>query len=144
MKLILKLFIFIFLLFWLTYISNVNAEEWDVVVVTSERIPWAECDAITADTSDWTVLTWRYKCTIGKWFSSITMMMWKIVKYFTFIAWLGGVLFIVLNGILYSMSWMEPAMKDDAKKRITGTILGLILLLISWVILKLVAPWVYV
>jgi hypothetical protein len=66
-----------------------------------------------------------------------------MIKYFTFIAGIGGVLFLVVNGIMYSMGWMDAWMKDEAKKRIWKTLSGLIVLLLSWVILNLVAPWIY-
>ena len=82
-------------------------------------------------------------CSVPRWFWAITKMMWEIIKYFTFIAWLGAVLFIVINGILYSMSGMDDSMKTKAKERITKTLMWLILLLLSWVILNIIAPWIY-
>ena len=69
--------------------------------------------------------------------------MWGIIKWFTYIAAIGAVLFIVINGIMYSMSGIDQSMKDEAKKRITKTLLWLVVLLLSWVILNLVAPWIY-
>lgn len=112
---------------WINYVSNTYAEEkcddkkWITVIVT-EKIPWACC-------GDWytngTWATTMYKCTVQKWFKSIMLMMWKIIKYFTFLASLWGVLFIIVNGIMYSMWWAEASLKDEAKKRIAGTLVWL-------------------
>jgi magnesium-transporting ATPase (P-type) len=79
-----------------------------------------------------------YKCTIEPGFWSVQKMLAWIIKYFTFLAWIGWVLFLVINGIMYSM-WD----KEEAKKRIIKTLTGLIILFSSWVILNLVAPWIY-
>lgn len=141
----------------ISYISNTyaawdNAKSWNTVnVIVSEQIPGAWCKPITSKwDSGWLskddVKKWKtqmYKCEIQKGFSSVTKMMWNIIKYFTFIASLWAVLFIILNGIMYSMWGAEPSMKDDAKKRIMWTLTWLALLLLSWVILNMVAPWIY-
>lgn len=130
-----KFIIILFLLFTLnTSISYVYAEP--ITVTVTESVPWANC---WDEKTDWT-----YDCEVEAWFWSVTEMMWKIIKYFTFLAALWWVLFIVYNWIMYSMWWMEQSLKDDAKKRIVQTIIGLIVLLLSWIILNLVAPWVYV
>jgi len=123
---------------WINNIWSTYAVEWVTVIVT-EKIPGANCkpDPTPKD------YTWTYKCTIKKWFWSIMEMMWKIIKYFTYIAALGWVLFIILNGIMYSMGWAEPSLKDESKKRILWTLTWLILLFLSWVILNLIAPWIY-
>lgn len=144
MKIIFKILIILSFFLSILYMTNANADSWKVFVVTSEIIPWGKCQPIEVK-KNWktTVVPNRYKCEVGKWFWPIIEMIWKMIKYFTFIAWLGWVLFIVLNWIMYSMWWMDPSMKDEAKKRITATLLWLVLLLVSWVILKLVAPWVY-
>lgn len=47
----------------------------------------------------------------------------SMIRYATFLASLAGVLFIVINGILYSMSGMDAGLKDEAKKRIVKTLL---------------------
>ena len=124
---------------WINNIWSTYAVEWVTVIVT-EKIPGANCE------KEWTVQDWEtqmYKCTIQKWFWSIMAMMWKIIKYFTYIAALGWVLFIILNGIMYSMGWAEPSLKDESKKRILWTLTWLVLLFLSWVILNLIAPWIY-
>ena len=86
---------------------------------------------------------WEYFCYVEKWASSVVGMLWDIIKYFTFLAWLGWVLYLVINWIMYSMWWMDQAMKDEAKKRIVKTISWLVLLFLSWVILNIIAPWIY-
>ncbi len=137
----------------INYSSNTYAAEKSdtVSVIVTESIPWANCKAINSQWNEWYITAkeykdWKpqtYKCKIEKWFGSVISMMWSIIKYFTFIASLWAVLFIILNGILYSMWWAEPSMKDDAKKRIIWTLTWLILLLLSWVILNIIAPWIY-
>lgn len=136
--------------FWLV-VNNVYAE-WTIDVKVTEKIPGAECTASgwwynadgtkkTSGTADDTVT--EYTCKIKKGFRQITDMLWNIIKYFTFLAGLWGVLFIVINGILYSMGWIDSGWKDEAKKRIVKTLIGLTILLLSWVILNIVAPWIY-
>lgn len=120
---------------WISY-----AELWDIKVTVTEKIPGAWCEPKDADSS----YTWTYICTIKSWFWTVTSMMWAMIKYFSFIAWLVWVLFIVYNGIMYSMGWIEQSLKDNAKKKIIQTLIWLILLFLSWVILNLVAPWVYI
>ena len=124
----------------INYIGNTYAE--GVTVIVTEKIPGSNC------VPKWEVdeekgETQMYECTVEKWFKSIMIMMWKIIKYFTYLASLWGVLFIIVNGMLYSMWGAEPSMKDDAKKRITWTLVWLVLLFLSWVILNLIAPWIY-
>jgi hypothetical protein len=41
------------------------------------------------------------------------------------------------------MWWAEASLKDDAKKRITATLIWLVLLFMSWLILHIIAPWIY-
>lgn len=108
--------------------SNSN---WIEVKVT-EDIPWAGCT--------WT--DWDYTCTVQPWFGTVMQLMWWIIKYFTFLASLGWVLFIVINWIMLSMGWFWWS-KDEIKKRITMTIGWLILLLLSGLILHSIAPWIY-
>ena len=104
---------------------------WIEVKVT-EDIPWAGCT--------WT--DWDYTCTVKPWFGTVMQLMWWIIKYFTFLASLGWVLFIVINWIMLSMGSFGWS-KDEIKKRITMTIGWLILLLLSVLILHSIAPWIY-
>jgi hypothetical protein len=69
-------------------------------------------------------------------------MIWNIIKYFTYLVWLWAVLWLVINWINYSMSWLSD-WKESAKKAIIQTIKWIVLLLLSWVILNMVAPWIY-
>lgn len=125
----------IFSLFWLNFLSNTHAAD-KIKVTVTEKIPWAWCWEIKPDKT--------YDCEIEPWFWTVVSMMGSIIKYFTFIAALWGVLFIVYNGIMYSMGWMEVSLKDEAKKKIIKTLIWLMVLFLAWVILNLVAPWVYV
>jgi len=145
---------FIIWLIWINFIPNTYAKEWNsnswsITTIVTEKIPWAWCKKINnkwkIDPSykPWDNETQMYKCSVQKWFGTVIIMLWNIIKYFTFIASLWAVLFIILNGIMYTMWWAEPSMKDDAKKRITWTLIWLVLLLLSWVILNAIAPWIY-
>lgn len=142
MKKILLISLLIFSTFSITY-----ANENTVKVTTSEKIPWVDCEeSKTKETrkfQDGTSKQVYYDCKVKKWASNIAEMMWAVIKYFTFIAGIGAVLFIVINGIMYSMWWIEASMKDEAKKRIIATLIGLALLMLSAPILNIIAPWVY-
>lgn len=133
-KIIINTLLIFTLIFWLISVNNTYAE-WIEVKVT-EKIPGAGCWEKDDETG-------LYTCTVEPWMWSIITMMWKIIKFFTYLAWLGAVLFIVINWILYSMWWADPSLKDDAKKRIVATLIWIVLLLLSWVILNLIAPWIY-
>jgi len=123
--------------------SYVNA--WDTVTIrTTEKVPWVNCQPVPKkDWMPWEVYPNLYDCEVEKWVWQIVSMLWQIIKYFTYIALLSWVLFIVYNWILYSMWWADQSLKDDSKKRIIWTLIWLILLLLSWPILQLIAPWIY-
>lgn len=119
------------------YNKQRDAEEstswWNwIEVKVTEKIPWADCE--------WS--TWDYTCTVKPGFWTVMQLMGWIIKYFTFLASLGWVLFIVINWIMLSM-WGMWWSKDEIKKRITMTIGWLILLLLSGLILHSIAPWIY-
>lgn len=145
-KILLLVYIFSFFnIIWNTYAADSSTWSWILIKVT-EKIPWASCTEIKSDWTAWKVKEWEtqmYECSVAKWFASVTEMLWKIIKYFTYIAALWWVLFIIINGILYSMWWIDQWMKDEAKKRIGWTLTWLVLLFLSWMILNLVAPWIY-
>lgn len=105
-----------------------------IKVKVSEKIPWAWCSAIKDPKTN------LYTCTIQPWFGSIQAMIGQIIKWFTAVAALAWVLFIVVNGMLLSSGWDG---KDDIKKRIVKSLTGLILLLMSGLILNIIAPWIY-
>ena len=143
-KIITKILLIFFLLIsvGLYFTENTFAE--DMTVIVTEKIPWANCvEETLEENTDYPVKTWKYKCTIKPWFGSIMIMLWDIIKYFTYIAGLGWVLFIVINGMMYSMWGMDQGMKDESKKRISKTLIWLILLFLSWSILNMIAPWIY-
>jgi len=84
-----------------------------------------------------------YRCTVPKWTTWFQVVMSWIIKYAIFIASLAWVLFIVINWIMYSMAWLNDSFKTEAKDRITKTLIWIVLLLMSWTILHILAPWVY-
>lgn len=133
-------------IFGLNVVWNVNADwtsTWLTVTVT-EKIPWAWCECVEKVWNDWECKNSVYTCNVEKWFWGVMKMMGAFIKYLTFIAALWWVLFIVYNGIMYSMSWIDQSLKDDSKKKIIQTLVWLVVLFLSWIILNLVAPWVYV
>lgn len=131
MKKILIILTLILALFaWVEYVGAAYVE-----VEVTEAVPGANCWAANSDG----IIT----CQVQAGFWSVMELFWGIIKYFTLIASLGSVLFIVINGILYSMAGINDSLKTSAKDRIIKTLIGLIILLLSWVILTIVAPWVY-
>lgn len=135
------IFITLFLgIFWVTYAAENTSTASDTITVqVTEKMPWMD-DCVPRHKRDWSTL---YTCKVEPGFASVQKMLAWMIKYFTFIAGIGGVLFLVVNGIMYSMGGMDPGMKDKAKERIWKTLSGLVVLLLSWVILNLVAPWIY-
>jgi lysylphosphatidylglycerol synthetase-like protein (DUF2156 family) len=150
---IIAILLFIISIFNFNIISNSYANEssgntwsWWIDIIITEKIPGANCSEIDNKWKPWKAKegeTQMYKCKVAKWVTSVTQMLWKMIKYFTYIASLWWVLYIVINGVLYSLWWIEQSMKDESKKRIVATLIWLILLFISWVILNLIAPWIY-
>ncbi|NUJ97442.1 hypothetical protein HGA92_01490 [Candidatus Gracilibacteria bacterium] len=148
MKNIGKIFIvFIGICFlFITPLSFGASNEEYVEVEVTEEIPGMDCsgtmsgttEKCSAGTENCTI-----KCKVPKGFNGILQIMGILIKYFTFFAGLGGVLYIVINGILLSMSGLEGSAKGEIKKRITQGLIGIILLLLSGVILNIVAPWIY-
>jgi len=128
MKKILKYLIIISVFLGIFYISNTYAATINTTVDFSWIIKW--CDTPN-------------KCTITDWSSAIKNILWWIIKYATFLVWLIAVLFIVVNWIMYSMWGMDQSMKEESKKRIVKTLIWIIVLLMSWTILNLIAPWIY-
>lgn len=55
----------------------------------------------------------------------------EMIRYFTYITALACVLFIVVNGVLYSMAGINDSLKTSAKERITKTLIGLVILMLS-------------
>ena len=125
----------IFTIFW--FYQNTFAE-WEAknVVEVSTRIPWVSCTL----NENWKT----YNCESERWFWAIMLAMWGIIKYFTFLAWIFAVLSLVVGWIMYSMWWANDSLKSSAKDYIQKSLIGLILLLLSWTILYMIAPWVYV
>lgn len=146
-KTILKILLILALTF---SFSNLTFAEEEVknTVITTEKVPWASCVPEMSWNTSWAwpqqpKPTGKYECTVWRNFSSVMMFFWDFIKYATFLVWLAWVLFIVINWILYSMWGADDSLKTEAKKKITKTIVWLIVLLLSWIILNLIAPWVY-
>jgi len=130
-------------LFNANIVQNTYAVTWDsdsIKITVGEKVPWANCTEKEKKNENDPQL---YECNIAKWFAPVTVMLWNIIKYFTYLALLGWVLFIIVNGIIYSMGWLDDSMKSGAKTRITSTLIWLVLLFLSWVILNIIAPWIY-
>ncbi len=126
MKIIIKICIILFLILQI----NNYCFWWTINVSVTEPIPWLHC----SENSDWDIT-----CPVDSDFSSITTLLQVLVRWFSYLAMLWAVLFIIINWILYSMWWN----KEEIKKRIIKTLMWIIVLMLSWVILYLVAPWVY-
>ena len=146
-KIILSIIIITSLLFQIehSFAEDSKTSNNTVKVRVTEKIPWVTCEEVSKENEEWekVIVPNLYDCEVKKWASQIVEMLGNIIKYFTFIISLVWVLFIVYNGIWYSMWWADPSLKDDAKKRIIWTLIWLILLLLSGPILQLIAPWIY-
>lgn len=133
-----KIIFTIFIITLVLFINKTFAEwSWITINIWTDLSPvfnWSTWEGITCNSSS---------CTLQPWFTSLQTFIWQIVKYFTFLAILGSVLFIIINGMQYSMSWLDQGMKDKAKERITKTLQWIILLLLSWTILNILFPWIY-
>ena len=141
-----KIIITTILLLWILmslWIQSTFAEwkkEINKVEVTA-KIPWADCSPVDGTWKDWGATI--YECSVERWFGSVMSIMGNMLKYFTFIAWLFSVLWIVAWWIMYSMWWASEQLKTNAKTFITNSLLWLIVLLLSGLILYTIAPWVY-
>jgi len=114
--------------------DNSNKSSWIKVYIS---IDFSPVISVCSKDDDW------YYCIVPKWVNWFNIIMSWLIKYITFIASLAWVLFIVVNWIMYSMWWADDSLKIESKKRIVQTLIWLIILLMSWVILRIVAPWVY-
>lgn len=94
-----------------------------VTIEVTEPIPGAGCGSANSDG----IVT----CSIPNGFGGITSVIGEVIKYFTYITALGTVLFIVINGVMYSMAGINEEFKSSAKERIKKTLIGLILLMLS-------------
>jgi len=112
----------------------ISGDIFAATIDVTEKIPGANC------TKTWDGI---YTCNPWRGFDGVLWVVGAMIKYFTYIASLAAVLFIVINGLLYSMAWINDGLKTGAKERIMKTLMGLIILLLSGVILNAIAPWVY-
>lgn len=83
------------------------------------------------------------ECTVQPWFKQVSVMFGYMIKYATFLASLWAVLFIVISGIGYTMSGASGEGGEEAKKHIKQAFIWLAVLLLSWYILYIIAPWIY-
>lgn len=130
------------------YFQNTLAADDGIRIKVSTYVPWASCKNVKegsnntrtecAEGSEWCFM----ECTIPPGIKGVSGVLWAMIKYATFLAALGWVLFIVVSGIEYTMSstWGDA---EGAKKHIKQVLIGLALLFLSWYILYAIAPWVY-
>ena len=146
MKNIILLSIFVIMSLWFNNYTHADEDKKSIKVKVTEKMPWMDCPGwnISKD-KNWNIDEKNpiYECNVESGFWSVQKMIAGIIKYFTFIAGIAGVLFLVINGVMYSMGWMDPWMKDEAKKRISKTLIWIILLFCSWILLNIIAPWIY-
>lgn len=146
-KIIITISLIISLLFQIEYsfADETKNNSDSVKVRVTEEIPWVLCTPVKYESWEkkWQIVPNLYDCQVEKWVSQIVKMLWNIIKYFTNIAALAWVLFIVYGGIIYSMAWANDSWKEEWKKIIMWAIFWLVLLLLSWPILQMIAPWIY-
>jgi hypothetical protein len=153
MKIILQILISLFLLFSFSFVhaedsTPPNPDGWKKVkVVVTEKIPGVECTEETISegpAAQHTSSTGRWICEVPLWMKWVLIMLGRMIRWFTAIALIWAVLFLVINGIHLSAGWLDGNAKSEVKKRIMMTLGWIILLLLAGPILKLIAPWVYV
>lgn len=154
MKIIFQIFLSLFLFFTFTLVhadtTPPNPDNWrKVKVVVTEKIPWVTCNSIDEGIVDdnWNIDTapsWRFECFVPLGMKGVLIMLGRMIRWFTGIALIWAVLFLVINGIHLSAGWLDGNAKSEVKKRIMMTLGWIILLLLAGPILKLIAPWVYV
>lgn len=103
----------------------------------ADKKPESEANTTTPESSKQTTY---YECQVEPGMGAIQIMLGTTIQYATFLIGLVGVLFIVINGMMYSIGGDD---KSGAKDRIMKSVFGLILLLLSWVLLNAIAPWIY-
>jgi len=138
MKIILKIFIILFIILNNIFYTNADTSSWTehiTKVEVVEKVPWRNCKKDEK--------SWYYVCEIKSWFSSVNDIVWEMIKYITLLTLLRAILFIVISWIMMSMAWADSSLKDESKKRIVQWIIWLILVLLSWIILNIIAPWIY-
>lgn len=145
MKLFLKIFLIISLIFAniFVYADGENTENEKITYKATEKLPWMKCWEPEILNEWLSSETKVYDCEVKPGMESLMWIISWAIKYFTYIALVSAVLFIVINGIMYSMSWIDSGMKDEAKKRITKTLWWIVLLFLSGYILNLLFPWIY-
>ncbi len=168
MKTFIKISLILFLLFGInTQFSNADETTWantpaatgwkTIEVTVTEKIPGVECtaqkkeyssdetgqDYTWVDGEDELVPTTRYRCEVPIGWTAFLAVLGRMIRFMTWAAILSAVLFLVFNGIRLSMSGVDGEAKWKVKSQIMMTLGGIILLLLSGPILKLIAPWVY-
>ncbi|MDD3793338.1 MAG: pilin [Candidatus Gracilibacteria bacterium] len=146
-KIIITISLIISLLFQIEYsfADETKNNSDSVKVRVTEEIPGVLCTPVKYESGEkkGQIVPNLYDCQVEKGVSQIVKMLGNIIKYFTNIAALAGVLFIVYGGIIYSMAGANDSGKEEGKKIIMGAIFGLVLLLLSGPILQMIAPWIY-
>mgnify|MGYP005996280627 CR=1 FL=1 len=148
MKLFLKIILTLTLIIpgiYTSYAEDKNQTFTWVTIQTTVDLPWMWCKVNKTKSKNTSEDGWVtvYDCNIKPWFAEIMTLMSWMIKYFTYIAMISAVLFIVINGIMYTMSGVDSWMKDEAKKRITKTLIWIVILLLSGFLLNLFFPWIY-
>jgi len=134
-KILIKIFLILTILFSFWAVSNIYAADTSIVQV-SAKIPGWNCIYNAEDRV--------YDCEIWRWFGAFMYLMWEMLKYITFLAGLFSVLALVIGWMMYSMWWANENLKTTAKTYMEKSLIWLVLLLLSWTILYMLAPWVYV
>jgi len=110
-----------------------------IKLTTTELVPWANC-TLTTEEGD---INKKYECEVPLGWKPVMIMMGKMIRFLTTVAIIGAVLFMVISGIQLSMGWLDGNAKSAAKDRIFKLLGWVILLLLSWPLLTLIAPWVF-
>ena len=130
-----------------------------IEVIVTEEMPWLDCTPQVRDfgaDETWVVQggfrdAWegnvneiaRYKCIVPVWMEWALLVLGRMIRWLTGFALVCSVLFLVFNGMRLTTGWVDTEAKWKVKSQIMMTLGGIVLLLLSGPILRLIAPWVY-
>ena len=148
---------------WAAAEWSVNASAWDgpVKIITTEKIPWANCTCIadgasrTEDINGNTMNPWsgeaacgnannrKYSCTVGKWLSGFQDIFREITRWVVYITMLLWVIAIASAGIMWAWGSDSEEYTKKAKWWVMNILIGLVILFTFRYILWFLAPWIF-
>lgn len=115
-------------------------EEWQIEVIVTENIPWADCKEKID--SNWEN-TWRFVCLVPKWSSSI-INTWNIISTTIYVSNILAIIFFVLIIVsIFINAFRRKKLMNKISISMTIFVMVIILLDISFSLLPIITPWIY-